>query len=144
MNAKEELKNILIWEAKIEGKAEQIKRLESLAMKTTSAMGGEAVSRTRDNDPHGRYMVKKEKLEREVAKLQAENERRKDVLSHMIDNLRNPVHIRVLYGLFYNKKSLTKIAGEIDYSYRHVINLRDDGIAEVQKIIDARKISLIS
>lgn len=144
MNAKEELENILIWEAKIEGKAEQIKRLEAMAMKTTSAMGGEVVSRTRDNDPHGRYMVKKEKLEKEVVALQAENEHRKDVLSHMIDNLRNPVHIRVLYGLFFNKKSMSCIAEEINYSYRHVINLRDDGIAEVQKIIDARKIALIS
>ena len=144
MNAKEELRNILIWEAKIEGKAEQIKRLEALAMKTTSALGGEAVSRTRDNDPHGRYVAKKEKLEAAISALQEENERRKDFLSGIIDELRNPLHIKILYGLFFNKKTQTQMATETNYSYRHIINLRDAGIAEVQKIIDARNISSIS
>lgn len=144
MNAKEELENIAIWEAKIETKGEQVQRLEALAMKTTSTLSGEAVSRTRDNDPHGRYMAKKEKLESAISALQEENERRKDFLSGIIDTLRNPLHIKVLYGLFYNKKKPTAIAQETNYSYRHVLNLRDDAVAEVQKIIDERNISCIS
>lgn len=144
MNAKEELENILIWEAKIEGKAEQIKCLEVLASRTTSTMSGEAVSRTRDNDPHGRYIVKKEELVEEIAKLQDENERRKDRLSGIIDTLRNPQHIRVLYGLYFNKKTQAQLARELNYSDRHIGNLRYDGISEVQKIMDKRNISVIS
>lgn len=144
MNAKEELENILIWEVKIEGKAEQIKRLEALAMKTTPTLSGETVSRTRDNDPHGRYMVRKERLEKEVIALQRENEHRKIFFARIIDKLRNPMHIKVLYGLFYNKKKPAAIAQETNYSYRHILNLRDDAVAEVQKIVGKQDISFIS
>lgn len=144
MNAKEELENISIWEAKIEGKGEQIQRLEAMAMKTTSALGGEAVSRTRDNDPHGRYMAKKEKLEKDIAALQDENEKRKDLLSGIIDDLRNPAQIRVLYGLYFNKKTVAHLAQKMNYSDRNIYNIRDDGVAEVQKVFDSMNISQIS
>lgn len=144
MNAKEELKNILIWEAKIDCKLEQIKRLEAQAMKVTSAMGGESVSRTRDNDPHGRYMVQKERLEKEIVALQMENERRKRFFARIIDNLRNHMHIKVLYGIYYNGKKAETIAGENNYSYRHIFNIRDDGVAEVQKIVEKQNVSFIS
>ena len=136
MNAKEELENISIWEAKIEGKAEQIERLEALAMKTTSFLGGEAVSRTRDNDPHGRYVAKKEKYEADISALQEENEKRKDLLSGIIDDLRNPAQIRVLYGLYFNKKTVAHLAKKMNYSDRQIYNIRDDGVAEVQKVLD--------
>ena len=144
MNAKEELENISIWEAKIEGKAEQIQRLEAMAMKTTSALGGEAVSRTRDNDPHGRYMAKKEKLEKDIVALQDENEKRKELLSGIIDKLRNPAHIRVLYGLYFNKKTTVQLAEQLNYSQRNIFNIRDAGISEIQKVLDGINLTSIS
>lgn len=144
MDAKEELKNILLWEAKIDGKLEQIKRLEAQAMKVTSAMGGESVSRTRDNDPHGRYMVQRERLEKAIVALQMENERRKRFFARIIDDLRNPMHIRVLYGLYFNGKKPATIAEEIKYCYRQVLNFRDDALAEVQKIVENQNVSFIS
>ncbi len=142
MNAQEELENILIDEAKIEGKEEQLIRLESQAMKMTAAMDGETVSRSRNDDPLGTYMKQKEKLESEIAKLREENERRKALLSGIIDGLRKPVYIKILYGHYFNGKSFKKLSNETVYSYRHLQNLKDDAVKAVQKMLDSGKISI--
>ena len=136
MNALEELEQILLDEAKIEGKNEQLVRLESLAMRMTAAMDGEIVSRTRNNDPLGTYKVQKEKLEIEIARIQDRNERRKEFLSGIIDSLRKPAYIKILYGVFFNGKDLTEVADAIGYSYRHTQDLRNLAIQCVQKIVD--------
>lgn len=136
MKAQEELEQILLDEAAIEGKCEQLVRLESLAMRMTATMEGEIVSRTRNNDPLGTYEVQKEKLEKEIAQLQEKNERRKEFLSGIIDSLRKPAYIKILYGLFFNGKDLTDVSDAIGYSYRHTQDLRDIAVQEVQKIMD--------
>lgn len=141
MKAQEELEQILIDEAIIESKNEQLVRLESLAMRMTAAMDGEIVSRTRNNDPMGTYEVQKEKLEKEIARIQEKNDRRKEFLSSIIDSLRKPAYIKILYGLFFNGKDLTEVADEIGYSYRHTQDLRDIAVLEVQKFIDGSESS---
>ena len=141
MKAQEELEQILIDEAIIESKNEQLVRLESLAMRMTAAMDGEIVSRTRNNDPMGTYKVQKEKLENEIARIQEKNDRRKEFLSSIIDSLRKPAYIKILYGLFFNGKDLTEVADEIGYSYRHTQDLRDIAVLEVQKFIDGSESS---
>lgn len=141
MKAQEELEQILIDEAIIESKNEQLVRLESLAMRMTAAMDGEIVSRTRNNDPMGTYKVQKEKLENEIARIQEKNDRRKEFLSSIIDSLRKPAYIKILYGLFFNGKDLTEVADEIGYSYRHTQDLRDIAVLEVQKSIDGSESS---
>lgn len=141
MKAQEELEQILIDEAIIESKNEQLVRLESLAMRMTAAMDGEIVSRTRNNDPMGTYKVQKEKLEKEIARIQGKNDRRKEFLSSIIDSLRKPAYIKILYGLFFNGKDLTEVADEIGYSYRHTQDLRDIAVLEVQKSIDGSESS---
>lgn len=136
LKAQEELEQILLDEAKIEGKNEQLVRLESMAMKMTAAMDGEVVSRSRSNDPMGRYLKQKEKLEKEIAQLQEENERRKEFLTGIIDNLKNKTFIRILYGLYFNGKSAEAIAQELGYCTRNIYFLRDNALATVQKIVD--------
>lgn len=139
MKAQEELEQILLDEAKIECKEEQLVRLESSAMRMTAVMDGEIVSRTRNNDPLGTYKEQKEKLEKEIAWLRAKNESRKEFLSRIIDSLRKKAYIKILYGLFFNAKELDEVANEIGYSYRHTQDLRDIAIQEVQKIMDERE-----
>jgi hypothetical protein len=136
LKVQEELEQILLDEAKIECKEEQLVRLESSAMRMTAAMDGEIVSRTRNNDPLGTYKEQKEKLEKEIAWLRTKNERRKEFLSGIIDGLRKKAYIKILYGLFFNAKELDEVANEIGYSYRHTQDLRDIAIQEVQKIMD--------
>lgn len=136
MNALEELKKILLNEAKVEAKCESLIRLNSLAEKVTAAMNGETGSGSTDPDKMGNNLVKKEKLQRELAMVQEEYERHLDFMSGIVDRLKNPVYIKILYGLYFNGKELKEVANEIGYSYRHTQDLRDVAVQAVQKILD--------
>ncbi len=136
MNALEELEKILLNEAKVEGKCESLIRLNSLAEKVTAAMNGETVSGSTDPDKMGNNLVKKEKLKRELAMVNEEYEQHRDFMSGIVDRLKNPVSIKILYGLYFNGKELKEVSNEIGYSYRHTQDLRDVAVQDVQKILD--------
>ena len=136
MNALEELEKILINEAKVDGKCESLIRLNSLAEKVTAAMNGETVSGSTDPDKMGNNLVKKEKLKRELKALKDEYERHREFMSGVVDRLKNPVSIKIIYGLYFDGMSLTKVANKIGYSYRHTYDLRDIAVQDVQKILD--------
>ena len=136
MNALEELERILLNEAKVEGKCESLIRLNSLAEKVTAAMNGETVSGTKNHDQMGNNLVNKEKLKRELAMAKDEYERHRDFMSGVVDRLKNPVSIKILYGLYFNGKELKEVSNEIGYSYRHTQDLRDVAVQDVQKILD--------
>lgn len=139
MNALEELEKILLNEAKVEVKCESLIRLNSLAEKVTAAMNGETGSGSKDPDKMGNNLVKKEKLQCELAMVHAEYERHRDYMSDVVDRLKNPVSIKILYGLYFNGKELKEVANKIGYSYRHTQDLRDVAVQEVQKILDGIK-----
>ena len=136
MNALEELEKILLDEAKVEGKCESLIRLNSLAEKVTAAMNGETVSGTTNPDKMGNHLVKKEKMKRELAMVTDEYKRHREFMSGIVDRLKNPVSIKILYGLYFNGKELKEVANEIGYSYRHTQDLRDVAVQDVQKILD--------
>lgn len=136
MNALEELERILLNEAKVEGKCESLIRLNSLAEKVTAAMNGETVSGTKNHDSMGDNLVKKEKLKCELKILNDEYERHRAFMDGIVDRLKNPVSIKVIYGLYFNGKELKAVANEIGYSYRHTQDLRDIAVQDVQKILD--------
>ena len=136
MDAQEELEKILLNEAKVEEKCESLIRLNSLAEKVTAAMNGETVSGSKDPDKMGNNLVTKEKLKRELAMVREEYERHRDFMSGVVDRLKNPVYIKILYGLYFNGKELKEVANKIGYSYRHTQDLRDVAVQEVQKILD--------
>ena len=139
MIAQEELEKVLIYYAEIEEKTEDIIRLDSLVKRVTAAMGGEVVSKSREYDPLGKAIANKEKAKRELVRLQVRCERHKTFLSSIINGLKNPDYIRILYGLYFSGKDLTEIACQIGYSYRQTQNLRDKAIESVQKIMDKIK-----
>ncbi len=142
MKAQEELEKVQIYYAEIEEKMEDIIRLDSLVKRVTAAMGGEVVSRSREYDPLGKAVANKEKAKRELVRLQVKCEKHKAFLSSIINGLKNPAYIRILYGLYFSGKDLAEIACKINYSYRQTQNLRDQAIESVQKIMD--KIQKIS
>lgn len=136
MNALEELEQILIKEAKVESKCENLIRLNSLAEKVTAAINGETVSRTQDHDKMGNHLIKKEALLCEIKRLHDEYERHRDFMSGVVDRLKKPASIKILYGVYFNGKELKEVSDEIGYSYRHTQDLRDVAIQDVQKILD--------
>lgn len=135
MKAQEELEKILTDEALIEVKTEELIRLDSLAKKMTAAMDGEAVSGSKNLDPMGTVIAKKEMLFQEIVQLQKVNEKRKAYLSRIIDGLKKPVFIKILYGRYFNGKSLNMIANEEGYCYRNICYLHGNALQAVEKIM---------
>lgn len=135
MKAQEELKRILTLEALIESKSEELIRLDALAKKMTAAMDGESVSRSRNLDPMGTAIAKKEMLIGEIGRLQKEYEELKEYLSGIIDGLQKPVFIKILYGRYFLGKSLNTIAEEEGYCYRNICYLHGNALQAVGKIM---------
>lgn len=146
MKAQEELEKILSFDATMECKKalmeckeEELERLASIAEKMTATMEGEAVSRTRNLDPLGEALTKKNEKEKEIAQLKIEIEQLKSeheqrVLRYrsIIDNLRKPVFIKILYGKYFLKKSLRQIAKEEGFCYRNICYLHGNALQAVE------------
>lgn len=139
MKAQEELEKILSQEAVIECREEELARLQSLAEKTTATMDGEIVSRTRNLDPMGEAFAKIEHKKTEIQQLKEENEQRKDYYRNIIDNLRKPVFIKILYGRYFLGKSLEKIAKEEGYCKRNIEYLHGNALQAVENAEKRRK-----
>jgi hypothetical protein len=136
LKAQEELEKVLTYYAMIEEKTEDLFRLDSIVKRVTAATGGDVVSKSKEYDPQGKAVANKENAKRELVRLQVEYERQRVFLSSIIDGLKKPAYIKILYGLYFNGKELTEIADQIGYTYRHTQDLRDGAIQSVQKIMD--------
>ena len=136
MKAQEELEKILTFDALIECKNEELLRLASIAEKMTATMDGEAVSRTRNLDPLGDALTRKNLKEKEIEQLKADHERRVAFYTCIIDNLRKPVFIKILYKRYFFGKSLRDIAEEEGFCYRNICYLHGNALQAVE---NARK-----
>lgn len=137
MKAQKELQKIATFEALIEAKTEELIRLDSLAKKMTAATDGESVSRSRNLDPMGTVIAKKEMLLQEIVRLQEENDKRTAYLSRIIDSTGKAVFIKILYGRYFIGKTLALIAEEEGYTYRNICYLHGNALQAIEKIMAA-------
>lgn len=136
MKAQEELSKILLDDAKIDSKLEELARLKALSTKATSVMEGEAVSRTRNTDTMGDTIAKIIEMENEVNRLIDSYADRKAYFSRIIDSLNSAAQIRVLYGHYYSGKSFQQIADELGYSRRNICYIHGDALRAVEKLME--------
>ena len=139
MEVKEELRKILLYDAKINSKLEELARLKSLATKVTSVMEGEAVSRTRNTNTMSDAVTKIIEMQDEINRLIDLYVDKKAYFSRIIDSLPNHMQIRVLYSYYYQGKSFQKIANEVGYSRRNIGYIHEDAIHAVEKAIEQEK-----
>lgn len=102
-------------------------------------MEGEVVSRTRNPDTIVDTIAKIIEMQEEINNLIDLYVDKKAYFSRIIDSLRNPMQIRVLYGYYYQGKSFQKIANELGYSRRNICYIHEDALAAVEKIIEHAK-----
>lgn len=139
LKVKEELQKIMLYDAKINSKLDDLLRLKSLATKVTAAMDGEVVARTRSGDTMCDTVTKIIEMQEEINGLIDLYADRKAYFSRIIDSLRNPMQIRVLYAYYYSGKSFQRIANELGYTRRNIGYIHEDAIAAVEKIIESEK-----
>ena len=132
----EELQKILLDDAKIDSKLEELERLKALTTKVTAAMEGETVSRTRNTDTMAEAIIKIIELQDEINRLVDSYVDRKAFYAAAIDQLHNHRHIRVLYSYYFQGKTSQQIADEMGYSRRNVDYLRENALKALQKVVN--------
>lgn len=140
MKAQEELSKILIENAVIDSKLEELAHLNALATRVTAAMDSEVVSRTRNTDTMADTIAKIITMQDEINRLIDSYVDRKAHFSRIIDSLNSPTQIRVLYGHYYFGKSFQQIADEIGYSRRNICYIHGDALRAVEKIMESNNV----
>lgn len=136
MKAQEALSKILLDDAIIDAKLEELARLKALSTKVTAVMEGEVVSRTRSTDTMADTIAKIIETENEVNSLIDSYVDRKAYFSKIIDGLNSAMQIRVLYAHYYAGKSFQQIADELGYSRRNICYIHGDALQAVEKIME--------
>lgn len=140
MKAQEELQKILLDDAKINSKLEELARLNALAARVTAAMDSEIVSRTRNTDSLSDAIIKIIEMRDEINNLIDSYVDRKAHYSKIIDGLTNPMQIRVLYGHYYAGKSFQQIADELGYSRRNICYIHGDALRSMENFLQKEKV----
>ena len=141
-SVKNDLKKILLYDAKINSKLEDLARLKALAMKVTTTMGGEGTSGTRNTDKMADAIIKIMEMTEKIDGLVDAYIDLKDYYASMIDTLQNPAQITVLYGHYYSGKSFEKLAEEMGYSRRNVCYIHGAALQALEEIV-AKKVDVL-
>ena len=139
MDAKTYLGQAYRIDQQISSKMEQISRLRSLAAKTTTALGAEPVSGTRDphrlQDVIGRMMDLEDEINRSVDNL-IDTKRK---IMGTIGELANTEHQILLELRYLCFNSWAEIADKMDFGPRWVHILHGRALAEVDKNLSKKR-----
>ena len=142
MKAKAYLKQIKFMDAKINTRLEEVTRLQTLATKTTSVMGGERVqastSQQKMADCVTRIVALKDEINAEIDRFV----NRKQETLKIMDEHCDPDCINLLYSRYFQYKPWEQIAVELNYTYKWVSGgLHQRALSQVQKGLDERKVN---
>ncbi len=142
MKAKAYLKQIKFMDAKINTRLEEVTRLQTLATKTTSVMGGERVqastSQQKMADCVTRIVALKDEINAEIDRFV----NRKQEALKIMDEHCDPDCINLLYSRYFQYKPWEQIAVELNYTYKWVSGgLHQRALSQVQKGLDERKVN---
>jgi len=139
MKAKTYLEQIKIMDAKIDTDMEELGRLNALAQKTTSVMGGERVQSSGSQEKMADCVVRivemKNRIAAEVDSFIDYKEKVKALLFKHCD----ADCFKLLYSKYFLYKSWEQIAVEMNFTYHWVAGgLHQRALSQVQKALDER------
>ena len=131
MTAKEYLNQAYWLDRRINSKLEQLTSLRAIATKTTSVMGGELVS-------HSRNVHSMEDVIAKIADMQAEInadidhlvDLKKEIMQ-VIKAVQNPEYQTLLELRYLCFRSWEYVAEELGYNVRHVYRLHDEAVEQI-------------
>ena len=139
MKAKAYLKQIEKMEAKKKILDDELEKLETLATRTTSVLGGERVQTSGNKDKIADFAVKisdmRQRINEEIVKIA---EYRQDALNVIFECETDC--IKLLYEKYVKYKGWEEIAFEMSYTYQWVSGgLHQKALGQVQKVLDERE-----
>lgn len=138
MKAKTYMMQIKKIDSMIENKMFERDRLKSIAMRTTSAMGGERVQTSRNGskmeDAIVQYVDLETEIDREIDRLVA---KKREVIE-VIEQL-DAVEYDILHKIYIQYMQLYDVADEYNRTYSWVTSVHGRALKNVQRIIDERE-----
>lgn len=142
MKAKAYLKQIEYMDAKINTRLEEVEKLNTLATKTTSVMGGERVQASSNQQKMADCVTRIADLKAEINREIDRFVNHKQETLNIMDKHCDPDCINLLYARYFQYKSWETIAHELRYTYKWVSGgLHQRALAQVQKGLDERKVA---
>ena len=142
MKAKAYLKQIELMDAKINTRLEEVERLNALATKTTSVMGGERVQSSGSQQKMADCVTRIADLKAEINKEIDKFVNIKQEILQIMDKHCDPDCINLLYSRYFQYKPWEQIAVELSFTYKWVSGgLHQRALSQVQKGLDEREMA---
>lgn len=142
MTAKQYLQQIERLDKNIQNKLSEIYQLKTLATNVTVAMNGDRVQTSGDQDRTGKIVASLVDVEREAQSMIDEYLVKKKKIINQMNNLSKTSYYQVLYSKYVEYKTFNKIAEEMDYSWRQIIRIHGDALAEFGRVYSSEIASL--
>ena len=136
--AQEFLRQVKTYDIHINSLLEEKAQLEALALKVTSAWGGERVSGTGNLDKQGDTIAKIIDMEKEIDKAVDEFVDKKAEVKAVIDKVKNHDHLELLLKVYINFESLEQFACEKNMSYRNACYMHGRALQTVNSILEVK------
>ena len=136
IKARDYLEQLKTIDKTIENKLREKEQWRSMALSTTTQLGGERVQSSHNPQKMSDAIVKYIELEDEINEcVDRLVDLRKEIIS-LLDAIDNPLDYAVLHKHYVQYKSFGKIAAEENYSYQYIIEVHGRGLKKVQKILN--------
>lgn len=133
-DAQEYLMRVQLYDTHIENKLAELQRLNELALKITSTMGGEVVSGTRAQDKLGDAVSELVDYADEIRASISEYKQRKKEISETIEKIGKADQVSVLHKIYFEHKSWGEIAAEMHMTERNAQYIHGRALQSVRRI----------
>lgn len=129
------LQKIRLYDAHINNKLAEKRRLFEMATSITATLRDDVVSGTGAKDRVGDIASKLADIEMEIDRaVDAFVDKKREVQEH-IDKLQNPDHVKLLYKRYVEYLSFEQIACDLNFSYRHTTRLHGRALQAIERVL---------
>ena len=133
--AKEFLQQVRRCDIHINSLLEEKAQMEALALRVTSAWGGEHVSGSGNQDKLGDTVAKIIDLERKIDHAVDSFVDKKAEVRAVIEQVKNPDHLELLLKVYIHYETLEKVACEMNMSYRNACYIHGRALQTVEGLL---------
>lgn len=137
--AQEYLRQVRLYDIQINSLLEEKAQMEALALKVTSAWGGEHVSGSGNQDKLGDTVAKIIDLERKIDHAVDSFVDKKAEVRAVIEQVKNPDHLELLLKVYIHYETLEKVACEMNMSYRNACYIHGRALQTVEGLLKGEK-----
>lgn len=138
MDAREYLEEIKRHDVLINNKLAEVQQLRCLVVSVTAPIGGEGVQGTKQTDRMGDTIAKIIDLENEInAEIDKFIDMKRERIA-LIQQIPKQLQYDLIHNHYVQYKSLVDFAKEKNYSYAWILEVHDEALKTVQRLLDEK------